>query len=204
MPNEGDSSNQPAEAEIRSALSALTRTQWRKLYLFSGRLLNSKRIFSEGREGKDLVQDAVLRAYRKWTPAKGDIVAYLYGAVQSIAGHLPERYHGNASEVPVSQSNEPQGDGEDQSDHDGLLERQRAGSPTQDNMAYWNEILTRIESVLQHDPEALELARLIGDHASNPKRGPVIQEQLGITYQEFRARLARMRRAILKAFPEGI
>ena len=202
MPDDVGAGDQVSEAIVRSALSALTRKEWRILYLYANKLLNPNRIFSEGREGKDLVHDAVIRAFGHWNASKGKILDYLYGAVRSGAGHLSERYHGNAAEVPLSESNQPGGGGEFGTEE--LLDRQVCDQPGPDKTAYWNEVLSRAEFALKDDPEALQVLHLVADHAGNSKRGPTIQRKLGITAKDFRARMTRLRRTFYKTFPEGV
>ena len=206
MQSAEDPSTQASEAEVRSALNTLTRADLKKLYLYARKLLYPKKVFAEGREDEDLAHDAVLRTLeqkRKWKPSKGRMLGHLYYSIRSIASHLPERYHGQFSEVPVGESADPLGeDGEPAAERP--VDRQEASGLPPDDAAYYNQVLSRMEAALENDPQALEIMRLIADNAGNPKPGPAIQYQLGITEKEYRARVTRMRRALYKAFPEGI
>ena len=206
MQSDEDPSTQASEAKVRSALNTLTRTDLRKLYLFARKLLSPKQVFAEGREKEDPVHDAILRTFelkRKWKPSKTGMLGHLYGTVRSIVSHLPERYHGAASEVPVGESADSQGE-HDQPVAERLVERQKASDLPPDDAAYYNQVLSRIKAALENDPKLLEIMRLIADRAGDPKPGPAIQQQLGITEKEYRARVIRMRRALYHAFPEGI
>jgi hypothetical protein len=185
-----------SEAEVRSAISLLNAKDRKHLFLKAKWALAPYRGFSEGREAYDLVGEAVLRTLdkrRAWQPKRVDFMRHLIGVIESLASHLPDRYCGDLQRVPLSDSNEAR-----PGDAATALDSAPSHERPADELVYTDQVVEGVRAALAGDSELLRLAECLIKYGDEPKKGPMVQNELGISVKQYNAQCARLRRTLYR------
>jgi DNA-directed RNA polymerase specialized sigma24 family protein len=185
-----------SEAELRSAIEALTNADLARLELWGRTLLNIYGPFAEGREPSDVYQEALARTWdrrRVWNPTQCTFAQHIMGAMRSIASHFPEKYQRDVRQVPISASQLCNEEGDD--DGYNPYENVASNESSVVEQVIARKALDRVEGLLAHDEEAFNVLVL----TSQGKTESEVARELGVPRARVHAAMERIRYRINKA-----
>jgi DNA-directed RNA polymerase specialized sigma24 family protein len=185
-----------SDAEVRSEIEALGVTKLR-LLRWGEILLGAYGDFAEGRQPQDLYQEAVMRTLardRKWKPKNCSFAEHLMGVMRSIASHLPEKYGGDARNVPLRGSDLSHPDDEGEEFIDPVQNVAADQLSVEDEVASKRQ-LDRIERLFEDDEEAFNVLVELAQRKTEPE----IAKTLNMPRNVVHAAIQRIRYKIAKA-----
>jgi DNA-directed RNA polymerase specialized sigma24 family protein len=179
-------------AEVQAAIEALSDADLYRLRAFAER---REFMLQERARGRDLLGEAferLLRGSRKWDKTKTGFLAFLYGAMRSIAySWLKEKT--TPTEAPLSASSLVVEDDEGKLS-DPVADFARAGADASELLVY-RETLEQIDALFADDEEV----RMVIEGFRDGREPPAIRDLWGFSQPKYNAVIIRMRRKMRRA-----
>ena len=175
--------------EIQNAIQALTAGELIKLERYAFFRIRSLGRQNLGREGGDLMREAIalcLSGERRWNRSKVEFFNFLIGIMRSVSSHWKEK-EGQLS--ILSEKDVPLSFGPNSS-----LETTHSEAPSQERLLAAHQMVVHIRAAFANDQEVLNVMKGFEEGL----KGPEVQEEFGMTRQQFESAVRRLRRRFEK------